>query len=99
MFEIAPPLPANQHKLQRASLPPQTADPAAQARGYHVVRLNGLLHSDDKVALKEISRQVQQCNSELDREIEQAGKCCCTALVFPHQCARAAQLCVRGHCA
>jgi hypothetical protein len=36
----------------------QAATPEAAARGHYVVRLNGLLHSDDNVALKETSRQI-----------------------------------------
>jgi origin recognition complex subunit 4 len=42
----------------------QTATPEAVERGYYIVRLNGLLHSDDNIALKEISRQIQASGDE-----------------------------------
>lgn len=38
---------------------------------YHVVRLNGFIHTDDKLALKEIWRQLGR---EMEVEDETAGK-------------------------
>jgi origin recognition complex subunit 4 len=38
---------------------------------FHVVRLNGFIHTDDKLALKEIWRQLGR---EMDAEDEMTGK-------------------------
>ncbi len=38
---------------------------------FHVVRLNGFIHTDDKLAVKEIW---QQLGKELEEEEEQVGK-------------------------
>jgi hypothetical protein len=41
---------------------------------FHVVRLNGFIHTDDKLALKEIWRQL---GKEMDVEDDLVNKVCC----------------------
>ncbi len=47
------------------------SDLSDQRENFHVVRLNGFIHTDDKLALKEIWRQLGR-EMELDDDI--AGK-------------------------
>jgi origin recognition complex subunit 4 len=42
-----------------------------QRENFHVVRLNGFIHTDDKLALKEIWRQLGR---EMELEDDTAGK-------------------------
>jgi len=47
------------------------SDLSDQRENFHVVRLNGFIHTDDKLALKEIWRQLGR---EMDLEDDIAGK-------------------------
>ncbi len=44
---------------------------SGQRENFHVVRLNGFIHTDDKLALKEIWRQLGR---EMELEDDAAGK-------------------------
>jgi origin recognition complex subunit 4 len=47
------------------------SDLSDQRENFHVVRLNGFIHTDDKLALKEIWRQLGR---EMELEDDIAGK-------------------------
>lgn len=49
------------------------SDLSDQRENFHVVRLNGFIHTDDKLALKEIWRQLGR---EMELDDDTAGKVC-----------------------